>query len=110
MGPSLTRSWSNRLLDLVLRLAYNDDVAAGSAAADFQRGPSRTGGNEAPISGFIRVDPPRRRKNSQPAAARRVALKMGRRPRDVGKASSLCSPGKKQSETLRLHRLAGGPF
>jgi hypothetical protein len=46
--------------------------------AVFQGGPSRTGG-KAPISGFIRVDPPRRRKNSQPAAARRVALKMGRR-------------------------------
>jgi|SRR5271165_2301894 len=45
-----------------------------------QGGPSRTGG-KAPISGFIRVDPPRRRKNSQPAAARRVALKMGRPPR-----------------------------
>ena len=53
------------------------DVAAGQLAV-FQGGPSRTGG-KAPISGFIRVNPPRRRKNSQLAAARRVALKMGRR-------------------------------
>ena len=36
------------------RLAYNDDVAAGQLAV-FQGGPSRTGSNEAPISGFIRV-------------------------------------------------------
>src|SRR5271169_214580 len=63
---------------LVYRLAYNGDVAAGQLAV-FQGGPSRTGG-KAPISGFIRADPPRRRKNSQLAAARRVALKMGRRP------------------------------
>jgi hypothetical protein len=61
----------------VRRLAYISDVAAGQLAV-FQGGPSRTGG-KAPISGFIRVDPPRRRKNSQLAAARRVALKMGRR-------------------------------
>ena len=39
-----------------------------------------------------------------------LRLKMGRRLRDVGEASSLCSVGKKQSETLRLPRLAGGPF
>jgi hypothetical protein len=31
-----------------------------------------------PLRRLIRVDPPRRRKNSQPAAARRVAFKMGR--------------------------------
>jgi hypothetical protein len=33
----------------VHRLAYNGDVAAGQLAV-FQGGPSRTGGNEAPIS------------------------------------------------------------
>jgi hypothetical protein len=66
-------------LKLVYRLASNGDVAAGQLAV-FQGGPSRTGG-KAPISGFIRVDPPRRRKNSQLAAARRFALKIGRRPR-----------------------------
>src|SRR5271157_153388 len=62
--------------ELVYRLAHNIDVAAGQLAV-FQGGPSRTGG-KAPIFEFIRVDPPRRRKNSQLAAARRVALKMGR--------------------------------
>jgi hypothetical protein len=36
------------------------------------------GASEALISEFIRVDPPRRRKNSQLATARRVAMKMGR--------------------------------
>jgi protein-S-isoprenylcysteine O-methyltransferase Ste14 len=40
----------------VHHLAYSDDVAAGQLAV-FQGGPSRTGGSEAPISGFIRVDP-----------------------------------------------------
>src|SRR5215469_309917 len=64
---------------LVYRLAYNGDVAAGQLAV-FQGGPSRTGGNEAPISGFIRVERATQ-KNSQLAAARRVALKMGRRLR-----------------------------
>src|SRR5271166_567588 len=54
----------------VYRLAYNGDVAAGQLAV-FQ------GASEAPISGFIRVERATR-KNSQPAAARRVALKMGR--------------------------------
>ena len=34
---------------LVHRLAYNGDVAAGQLAV-FQGGPSRTGGNEAPLS------------------------------------------------------------
>src|SRR5271165_6704640 len=42
------------------------------------RSRSRTGG-KAPISGFIRLKRATR-KSSQPAAARRVALKMGRRP------------------------------
>ena len=55
------------------RLAYNGDVAAGQLAV-FQ------GASEAPISGFIRVKRATR-KNSQLAAARRVALKTGRRPR-----------------------------
>src|ERR1700730_7573050 len=59
--------------NLVHRLAYNGDVAAGQLAV-FQ------GASEAPISGLIRVKRATR-KNSQPAAARRVALKMGRRPR-----------------------------
>src|SRR5260370_13587681 len=75
-------------LFLVCRLTYNDDVARRSPdqLAVFQRGPSRTGG-KAPISGFIRVESGSRpaaagRKNSQPAAARRVALKMGRRPQN----------------------------
>src|SRR3984893_6016465 len=69
---------SLRLGALVHRLAYNGDVAAGQLAV-FQGGPSRTGG-KAPISGLIRVKRATR-KNSQLAAARRVALKMGRRPR-----------------------------
>jgi hypothetical protein len=64
---------------LVHRLAYKGDVAAGLLAV-FQGGPNRTGGNEAPISGFIRAERATR-KNSQLAAARRVALKMGRRLR-----------------------------
>src|ERR1700738_932263 len=63
---------------LVHRLAYNGDVAAGQLAV-FQGGPRRTGG-KAPISGLIRVKRATR-KNSQLAAARRVALKMGRRAR-----------------------------
>src|SRR5580704_2951397 len=84
------RAW----LFLVHRLAYNGDVAAGQLAV-FQ------GASEAPISGSIRAERATR-KNSQPAAARRVALKMGRRLR--------CS-----SVTYRLRyapssRLAGGPF
>src|ERR1700738_3605492 len=62
---------------LVHRLAYNGDVAAGQLAV-FQGGPRRTGG-KAPISGLIRVKRATR-KNSQLAAARRVALKMGRSP------------------------------
>src|SRR5580693_1885453 len=80
--------------NLVYRLAYNGDVAAGQLAV-FQ------GASEAPISGFIRVERATR-KNGQLAAARRIALKMGRRLR--------CS-----SVTYRLRyapssRLADGPF
>jgi len=63
-------------MKLVYRLAYNGDVAAGQLAV-FQGGPSRTGG-KAPISGSIRAERATR-KNSQLAAARRVAFKMGRR-------------------------------
>jgi len=59
--------------ELVHRLAYNGDVAAGQLAV-FQ------GASEAPISEFIRVERATQ-KNGQPAAARRVALKMGRRLR-----------------------------
>ena len=80
---------------LVRRLAYNGDVAAGQLAV-FQ------GASEAPISEFIRVDPPRRRKNSQPAAARRVALKMGRRLR--------CSSVMYRLRYAPSSRLADGPF
>jgi hypothetical protein len=55
----------------VHRLAYNSDVAAGQLAV-FQ------GASEAPISELIRVERATR-KNSQPAAAQRVAFKMSRR-------------------------------
>src|SRR6202047_3177748 len=75
---SQTRLHPHAYCGLVHRLAYNGDVAAGQLAV-FQGGPSRTGG-KAPISGLIRVKRATR-KNSQLAAARRVALKMGRRPR-----------------------------
>jgi hypothetical protein len=57
----------------------------------FKAGPSWTGGNEEHIPGFIQVDPPRQRKNSQLAAAPGGL-------RDVSEASSLCPLGKKQSE------------
>ena len=60
-------------LALVYRLAYNGDGAAGQLAV-FQ------GASETPISGFIRAEGATR-KTSQLAAARRVALKMGRRLR-----------------------------
>jgi hypothetical protein len=59
--------------ELVYRLAYNGGVAAGQLAV-FQ------GASEAPISGSIRAERATR-KNSQLDAARRVALKMGRRLR-----------------------------
>ena len=58
---------------IVYRLAYNGDVAAGQLAV-FQ------GASEAPISGSIGAERATR-KNSQLAAAWRVALKMGRRLR-----------------------------
>jgi len=57
----------------VYRLAYNGDIAAGQLAV-FQ------GASEAPISELIRAERATR-KNSQPAAAQRVVLKMGRRLR-----------------------------
>src|ERR1700675_4173122 len=96
-GARPYQSQRHRLIksaNLVYRLAYNGDVAAGQLAV-FQ------GASETPISRSIRAERATR-KNSQPAAARRVALKMGRRPR--------CS-----SVTYRLRyapssRLAGGPF
>src|SRR5271157_6574007 len=75
-GARPYQSQQHRLIksaNLVYRLAYNGDVAAGQLAV-FQ------GASEAPISGSIRAERATR-KNSQPAAARRVALKMGRRPR-----------------------------
>jgi hypothetical protein len=94
----------------VYRLAYNGDVARRSPGqlAVFQGGPSRTGG-KAPLSGFIRVDPARRRKNSQ-LTARRVALKMGRRPRDVGEASSLCAPGRSKARRFAYDALPAAHF
>src|ERR1700745_2273100 len=85
---------------LVHRLAYNSDVAAGQLAV-FQ------GASEAPISELIRVERATR-KNSQPAAAQRVALKMGRRLRCSSVtyrsryAASYCQSGS--------DRLADGPF
>jgi hypothetical protein len=57
----------------VYRLIYNDDVAAGQLAVF-------PGASEVPISEFIRAKRATP-KNSQLAAARRVALKMGRRRR-----------------------------
>jgi hypothetical protein len=79
---------------LVYRLAYNGDVAAGQLAV-FQ------GASEAPISGFIRVERATR-KNGQLAAARRVALKMGRRLR--------CSSVTYRFRYAPSSRLADGPF
>jgi hypothetical protein len=61
------KSWAPQWESLLHRLAYNGDVAAGQLAV-FQ------GASEAPISGLIRVKRATR-KNSQLAAARRVALK-----------------------------------
>jgi hypothetical protein len=60
------------------------------------------GASEAPISEFIRVDPPRPKKNSQLATARRVAMKMGRRLR--------CLSVTYQSRYAPSSRLAGDPF
>jgi NAD(P)-dependent dehydrogenase (short-subunit alcohol dehydrogenase family) len=79
---------------LVHRLAYSRDVAAGQLAV-FQ------GASEAPISRSIRVERATR-KNSQMAAARRVALKMGRRLR--------CSSVTYRFRYAPSSRLAGGPF
>ena len=85
---------------IVHRLAYNGDVAAGQLAV-FQ------GASKEPISGSIRAERATR-KNSQLAAAQRVALKMGRRLRcssvtyRFGYALSNCQSGS--------DRLAGGPF
>ena len=63
-------------MELVYRLAYNGDVAAGQLAV-FQGGPSRTGG-KAPISESYGSSEQRRKTANWPPA-RRVALKMGRR-------------------------------
>ncbi len=76
------------------RLAYNSDVAAGQLAV-FQ------GASEAPISESIGVERATR-KNSQLAAAQRVALKMGRRLR--------CSSVTYRFRYAPSSRLAGGPF
>jgi len=85
---------------IVHRLAYNGDIAAGQLAV-FQ------GASEAPISGFIRAERATR-KNSQPAAAHGVALKMGRRPRcSSGTYRFRYAPSYRQSGS---DRLAGGPF
>src|SRR5258708_37914315 len=75
---------------LVHRLASNSDVAAGQLAV-FQ------GASEAPISESIRVERATR-KNSQLAAAQRVALKMGRRLRCLSGTSRtiLYRRGRKQ--------------
>ena len=87
-------------MGIVRRLAYNGDVAAGQLAV-FQ------GASEAPISELIRVERATR-KNSQPAAAHGVALKMGWRLR----CSSVTyrfryAPSHRQSGS---DRLAGSPF
>src|SRR6516225_6218570 len=79
---------------LVYRLAYSGDSAAGQLAV-FQ------GASEAPISELIRAERATR-KNSQLAAARRVALKMGRRLR--------CSSVTYRFRYAPSSRLAGGPF
>ena len=81
-------------------LANSGDVAAGQLAV-FQ------GASEAPISELIWVERATR-ENSQPAAAQRVALKMGRRLR--------CSPVTYRFRYVPSYcqsgsdRLAGGPF
>jgi hypothetical protein len=82
------------LFAIVYRLAYNGDVAAGQLAV-FR------GASEAPISEWIRVERATR-KNSQLAAAHRVALKMGRRLR--------CSSVTYRFRYAPSSRLAGGPF
>src|ERR1700694_4147424 len=98
---------------LVYRLAYNGDVAAGQLAV-FQ------GASEAPISGSIRAERATQKnsqraeratqKNSQPAAARRVALKMGRRLRcssvtyRLRYAPSTASPARTALPTAHFER------
>ena len=78
----------------VCRLPYNDNAAAGQLAV-FQ------GASEAPISEFIRVERATQ-KNSQLAAARRVALKIGRPLRYLSVTY--------QFRYAPSSRLAGGPF
>ena len=92
-SPPATASPS-QIVNLVYRLAYNADVAAGQLAV-FQ------GASDVPISGSIRVERATR-KNSQLAAARRVALKMGRRLR--------CSSVTYRFRYAPSSRLADGPF
>jgi hypothetical protein len=91
---NLTRALVRENSGLVYRLAYNSDVAAGQLAV-FQ------GASEAPISGSIRAERATQ-KNSQPAAALGVALKMGRRLR--------CSSVTYRFRYAPSSRLAGGPF
>src|SRR6516225_11754747 len=79
---------------LVHRLAYSGDSAAGQLAV-FQ------GASEAPISELIRAERATR-KNGQPTAAQRVALKMGRRLR--------CSSVTYRFRDAPSSRLADGPF
>jgi hypothetical protein len=86
--------WLECFSALVYRLAYNGDVAAGQLAV-FQ------GASEAPMSELIRVERATR-KNSQLAAAQRVALEMGRRLR--------CSSVTYRFRYAPSSRLAGGPF
>src|ERR1700724_1030053 len=84
--------------NLVYRLAYNGDVAAGQLAV-FQ------GASEAPISGFDtgQASPAAAgRKNSQLAAARRGGVEIGRRPG--------CSSVTYQFRYAPSSRLADGPF
>jgi hypothetical protein len=70
-APPLRGTKARDFCGLVYRLAYSGDSAAGQLAV-FR------GASEAPISELIRAERATR-KNSQPAAAQRVALKMGRR-------------------------------
>jgi hypothetical protein len=83
---------------LVHRLAYNGDVAAGQLAV-FQGGPSRTG-DKAPISESYGSS--EQRGKTATAAARRVALKMGRRRR--------CSSVTSRFRYAPSSRLADDPF
>jgi uncharacterized cupin superfamily protein len=93
----MVRSPERRLVrseHLVHRLAYSGDSAAGQLAV-FQ------GASEAPISELIRAERATR-KNSQPAAAQRVALKTGRRLR--------CSSVTYRFRHAPSSRLADRPF